>query len=258
MAKGRNYNRRRRGSGGFLYKLLSMLVICAAIITAMTLFFRVEAVKISGQERYKESEVRSAAAVELGANLYALNKHEIANRIVEELPYIETVRIYRKLPSTLNIEVKECGEPLAVLDSSGENAWLISLNGKIVDRKAAVLAADYIPISGLELLSPSVGTRIALAIEETEKQESLLALLKALEAHGMLEQTDGIRLGDPESVYIDYAQRFTVKLGYGADYDYKLTALQAALADEKIQENMTGTFDLQLDDSRIFFRQNIR
>ena len=44
MAKGRNYNRRRRGSSGFLYKLLSMIVICAAIITAMTLFFRVEAV----------------------------------------------------------------------------------------------------------------------------------------------------------------------------------------------------------------------
>ena len=258
MAKGRNYNRRRRGSGGFLYKLLSMVVICAAIITAMTLFFRVEAVKISGQARYKESEVRAAAAVELGENLYGLNKHEIAGRIVEELPYIETVRIYRKLPSTLVIEVQECGEPLAVLDSNGENAWLISLSGKIVDRKAAMLATDYIPISGLELLSPSIGTRIALSMEETGKQESLLALLKALEGRGMLEQTDGIRLDDPESVYVDYAGRFTVKLGYGVDYEYKLMALQAALADEKIQENMTGTFDLQLDDSRIFFRQNVR
>ena len=38
----------------------------------------------------------------------------------------------------------------------------------------------------------------------------------------------------------------------------KLKALQAALADSKIQPNMTGTFDLQLDDSRIFFRQNVR
>ena len=32
MARGRNYNRRRRGSSGFLYKLLSMIVICAAIM----------------------------------------------------------------------------------------------------------------------------------------------------------------------------------------------------------------------------------
>lgn len=258
MARGRNYNRRRRGSSGFLYKLLSMIVICAAIIAAMILFFRVEAVKISGQMRYQESDVRAAAAVELGENLYVLNKYEIAGRIVEELPYIESVRINRKLPSTLIIEVKECGEPLAILDADGANAWLMSINGKIVDRKNAALATDYIPVTGLELLSPSIGTRIALAVEETERQESLLALLQALQDHGMLEATDGIRMEDPRSLFVDYAGRFTVKLGYGADYDYKLTALQAALADEKIQENMTGTFDLQLDDSRIFFRQNVR
>ena len=74
----------------------------------------------------------------------------------------------------------------------------------------------------------------------------------------MLADTDAIRMEDARSLFVDYAQRFTVKLGYGVDYDYKLTALQAALADDKIQDNMTGTFDLQLDDSRIFFRQNVR
>lgn len=256
MARGRSYNRRRRG--GFLYKLLSMIVICGAIVAAMTLFFRVETVKISGQERYKESEIRAAAAVEEGENLYLLNKHDVANRIVEALPYIETVRINRKLPSTLVIEVQECGEPLAVLDADGANAWLISVNGKVVDRKTAALAEEYTGITGVELLSPSVGTRISLAVEDVERQESLLSLLQALQSHAMLDQTDAIRLEDRDSLYVDYAGRFTVKLGYGADYDYKLTALQAALADEKIQENMTGTFDLQLDDSRIFFRQNVR
>ena len=51
MARRRHSNqRRRRGSFGFLYKLLSMLVICAAIIVALTLFFRVDTVKISGKE----------------------------------------------------------------------------------------------------------------------------------------------------------------------------------------------------------------
>ena len=43
MARRRNSNRRRRrGSFGFLYKLLSTLVICAAVVAALTLFFRVE------------------------------------------------------------------------------------------------------------------------------------------------------------------------------------------------------------------------
>lgn len=256
MARNRYHNRRRRGRGGFLYKLLSMILICAAIIAAMTLFFRVEAIEISGQVRYRESEIYEAAAVETGENLYLLNKHEVANRIIEALPYIETVRINRKLPSTLVIEVQECGEPVAVLQEDG--VWLISIQGKIVERKEMVLESDYVLVSGMELLSPSVGTRMAVAVEKEPQQESLLALLKELEACGMLGDTDRIRMEDPESLYIDYADRFTIKLGYHVDYEYKLRALQAALADSKIQQNMTGTFDLQLDDSRIFFRQNVR
>ena len=55
MARRRNSNRRRRrGSFGFLYKMLSVLVICTAIIAALTLFFRVNAIQVSGQQRYTD------------------------------------------------------------------------------------------------------------------------------------------------------------------------------------------------------------
>ena len=41
MARRRHSNhRRRRGNFGFLYKLLSVLVICGAVVAALTLFFR--------------------------------------------------------------------------------------------------------------------------------------------------------------------------------------------------------------------------
>lgn len=62
MARRRKSNRRRRGSFGFLYKLLSVLVICGAIVAALTLFFRVDTVVITGQQRYtEERSVRPAA-----------------------------------------------------------------------------------------------------------------------------------------------------------------------------------------------------
>ena len=69
MARRRHSNRRHRGSFGFLYKLLSMLVICAAIIAAVTLFFRVDTVVVSGQQRYTEEQIREASGVLLGDNL---------------------------------------------------------------------------------------------------------------------------------------------------------------------------------------------
>ena len=258
MARRRNSSRHhRRGRFAFLYKLLSILVICGAVIAALTLFFRVDTVVATGQQRYTAEEIRAASGVESGDNLYLLNKYDVVSRIQEALPYIEDIRINRKLPDTLLIEVTECAQPLAVVQDG--SAWLISTRGKIVDQLPAGEAEGYGVISGCELLSPSVGTKMALATEYALQQQSLEGLLTALQEAGMLEKVDGIRLEDLSTLYMDYNGRFTVKLPYGADYAFKLRALKAYLEDTGvIQDNMTGTFDMQTDEDQTYFKPNVR
>lgn len=150
-ARRRHSNRRRRrGSFGFLYRLLSVLVICGVIVVALTLFFRVDTVVVTGTQRYTQQEVIDATGIKTGDNLFLMNKYDVAQNIVGELPYIEEIRINRKLPDTLLIQVEECGTPLALVQDG--SAWLISSTGKIVDQKTAAEAADYGTIDGCELL----------------------------------------------------------------------------------------------------------
>lgn len=248
--------RRRRGSYHFLYKLLSMLVICAAIVAALTLFFRVEEVRVSGQERYTAEEVLQASGVKQGDNLFLLNKYDLAGRIVEELPYIEELRISRKLPDTLLIDVTECGRPMGI-EQDGY-LWLVSSRGKIVDQLTPEENADLGRITGCQLLAPSVGGRLALATEYSDQQASLLELLSALAEAEMLEQVDGIRLDDLSMIRMDYDGRFTVELPYGADYGEKLTILRLALESDYVQDNMTGTFDMLREDGMTYLEQNVR
>ena len=260
MAKRRNSARHhRRGRFVFLYKVLSMLVICAAIIAALTLFFRVDTVVATGQERYTPQEICDASGIAIGDNLFLLDKYEVARRISTALPYIETedIRIDRKLPDTLVIEVRECAKPMAVIQDG--HGWLISTKGRIVDCISTEEAREnYGLISGCRLLQPAVGTRMALATEYAAQQDSLLALMTALKDAGMLEKADGIRLDDLSIVRLDYDGRFTVELPYGADYDFKLYALQSYLAKDVIQDNMTGTFDMHTDEEKTYFKQNVR
>ena len=257
MARRRKSNRRRRGSFGFLYKLLSVLVICGAIVAALTLFFRVDTVVITGQQRYTEEEIREASGIAEGANLVLFNKYTAANNIVSALPYIEEISINRKLPDTLLIQVRECSIPLAVVQDG--SAWLVSASGKIVDQQEAAAAAEYAQIDGCELLAPSVGTRLALATEYTTQQSSLLSLLAALENRQELEHVDAIHLGDPTMQTMDYDGRFTIQLSYGADYDRKLRMLRQILDESgAIQDNMTGTFDMRGDDGTVNLIQNVR
>ena len=246
MARRRNSSRRRRrGSSGFLYKLLSMLAICAVIIVALTLFFRVETIVVTGTERYTAEEVIQASGVETGDNLFLLNKPTVNQRIRDALPYVERVkRINRKLPDTLLIEVEECGTPLAVVQDG--SAWLVSPLGKIVEQLPAGQAEGYAVIDGCQLLTPTVGTKIALATEYNAKKESLLDLLAALEEAEMLDQVEAIHLEDASTLTMEYGGRFLVEMPYRADYQRKLQTLRLAV--EKLETNQTGTIQLLRED----------
>lgn len=251
MARRRHKKRRRnRGSVGFLYKLLSVLVICTAILAAMTLFFRVGSIEVTGQRRYTAEEIQAASGVELGTNLYLLNKHDMRQNIWRELPYIEEIRIKRRLPDTLTIEVRESGRPFALAQDG--SVWLISAGGKIVDQLPEQDAGEYGRITGCQLLAPSVGTTLALATEYAAQQSSLLDLLQALDGANLTENVDAIRLEDLSDLKMDYIGRFTVRMPYGADYEWELQKLKLTLEDEKIQSNMTGTIDLRLKSDEVF------
>ena len=252
MAKRAAYSSRRRrkgnGGGGVLYRILSALLIFVCVTTALTMFFRVRTVTVTGLERYTEEDLLDAAGVKVGDNLFFLNKAEMSRRIIRDLPYIEWLHIRRSYPDRLLIEARECGTPLAAAQDGV--VWLVSPSGKIVERTED--ARGYGTITGCPLLSPSVGTQIALPAEYAARQDSLLALLSALADAGILQDVNAIRLDDPVCIRMEYDGRLTVKLPYGADYAYKLRALEAYLETGVVQEGTVGTFDMTKEEKNYF------
>ena len=257
MAKGRKQGnrRRRRGGSGFLYRLISMVLIAAVVVTALTLFFRVDEVLITGQQRYTAEEIRKASGVEQGDNLFLLNKHEVSASLGRELPYIESLHIRRRAPDTLILEVRECQKPLALIQDGF--AWLISPsgepNGKIVDQLPVEEAEGYGRIEGCKLLAPAVNTRIKLKTELELEQQALQKLMAALAEKDMMEAVDAIHLEDPSVLRLDLYGRFTLLLRYDADFSLKLKNLQAILESGKIQDNMRGSFDMRSEDGKTNF-----
>lgn len=248
MAKGRKYHRRRRGRFAFLYKLLSVLLVCAVIIVALTMFFRLDTIEISGQERYSQEEILAASGLEAGDNLFFLNKYSVAERLLRELPYIQNVRINRRLPNAILIQVTESEGVLAFVQDG--SAWIVSPRGKIVEQRKPSEAKDIPVVDGVELLSPSLATPIALAKDQQSRQSSLLALLAALEEAGKMNQVQAIHLGDPGRLELEYKGRFTVLFRYEGDYARGLRSIDAV--EERLQSNETGIIDLRYDDRAEF------
>ena len=86
-----------------MISLLCLVLICAAILAAVTVFFKVKKVIVSGESRYSAEEVLEAAGIAEGENLFFLNKVAITNRIFRDRPYLDTVSIRRRFPDTVEI-----------------------------------------------------------------------------------------------------------------------------------------------------------
>lgn len=252
MARGRRYRRRnKRGSFSLIYRLMIFVVICGAIAAALALFFKVDQVEVSGNARYSTEQVVEASGVTIGENLFFLNKYEAAARITQQLPYVESARISRRLPNTLCIQVSECEHALAV-EQKG-TVWLLCYNGKIADTAQGEEPANYTVLTGLTLREPAIGQTAAVEAGQESRWETLLSLLEQLHQKDMLQDLQEIHLEESAYLTLRYLDRFDVQLLPTADFDYKLEYLRAVV--ERLEDNEKGTIDLTEEGKASFIPQ---
>ena len=214
--KRKTRRRRRRGGLGRLLRPLSVLLTAVAVVAALTMFFKVSTVEVTGSSRYRDGEVAAASGVELGDNLVLLDKYRIAQRIYTELPYVTEARINRKFPSTLVLEVTETTAVASIQGAGGY--WLLSAGEKLLE-----------------------------AVDETGAQERLGQLLSAMERLEMLGRADGLDLSDRSDLVLGYDGRFQVIISYDADFDYKLLCLLEAV--KCLEPNERGTIRLNMKEA---------
>ena len=159
MAVRKNRNRRRRwrrrGRFGGLYKLLSFLVIFAAILMGCVAFFRVNQVVVTGNSRYSAQEVIAASGVELGDNLFLVNRPQTAQSILRKLPYVENAVPVHRLPDTVELHITEC-TPAAALRFEG-SWWLLDARGKLLEQGEKSITEGLPEVRGLHRVEPGVG-----------------------------------------------------------------------------------------------------
>lgn len=236
--------RRRRGGLGRLLRPLSFLLAAGAVVAALTMFFKVENIQVTGASRYQASEIIAASGVEPGDNLVLLDRYRVSQRIYTALPYITDVQPRPKFPNTLEIEVTETRAAAAIQGSGGW--WLLSAGGKILEAADASLAAEYPQITGILAEEPAVSTALVLPEDGTITAQRLQELLAVLAAQEALPLVDSIDCASPRELVLRYDGRFRVELHYDADFDFKVTCLLSAV--DKLEPNQKGTLRMNMSD----------
>lgn len=242
MARNHSTNRRRRrGRFSFLLKLLCSLLIAGAVVAALTIFFKVQSITVSGSARYTSEEVIAASGIEIEDNLFLLNKYSAAQAIFEKLPYVEEATINRALPDTIVITVRECAAAAGIVTPEG--IWLISENGKLLEQ-TDTLPSGCPGITGIVPDAPALSAQLSLGEEKTLTTETLLALVRTAGDQGMLAGIGSIDLSDPEAITFTYLSRFTVRLPWDSDLDYIFHNVQEVVS--CLESNETGEINYML------------
>lgn len=250
MERKKSSRRRRRGRLSFLWKPLCVVVATAAMLVAVTFFFRVNHIEVTGMSRYSRQEVLDASGVELGRNLYFINKFEVKKALFTALPYVEEIRINRRLPDTLCIEVRECAAEAAVADGGG--FWLLSANGKLLERTDTP-DAPCVLFEGVTLTEPVVAEQADFGEESAYRAGVAFTLLREADRRGMRERMVSLDLSDDTALRLNYLNRFTVRLPWTSDVGYKLDTLDTVV--NYLENNETGRIDLMTEGKASFIPQ---
>lgn len=245
--------RRRRGGLSRLLRPLSVLLAAVAVVAALTMFFKVETIEVTGAGRYTAEEIIAASGVETGDNLILLDRYRIAQRIYTALPYITDVSPKQSFPSTLNIEVTETKTVAAIQGPGGW--WLLNTGGKLLEAVDAGKAADYLQVTGLQALDPAVSAPLALPEDSPITAQRLLELLSALDEQGVLNRADSVDCSDPATLILNYDGRFRVELLYDADFPFKIAGLRQ-IAEEALEPNETGTLRMTYENNDVHLIPN--
>lgn len=248
--------RRSRHGPGRVYLILTCAVICAAVILALTVFFKINRVAVEGNTHYTEGEILEVVSVSTGDNLFFVKSEEVSREILDKLPYVKSVKINRKLPDTLVLSITE-STPAAAVQSKGYR-WLIDEDGKVLDSAPMAESSTfegYTQVSGLNLTDPQVGKKLKSDSEDADRLTPALEILASLREEELLSQVKNMQISKSFAVQLSYGELYVVKFQLPCDIPAKIQFLQAGL--QKLEADETGVIDLTVDKTFRFIPQSV-
>jgi polypeptide-transport-associated domain protein, ftsQ-type len=176
IEKRRLKRRRKLKMPGFFTRVFIVVGITIAVIAfSLSNFFTVDTIDVQGNKYFTDEEISNMAHASTGRNIiYKLNKGSM-RKYLEKNPYIEEARVYRKLPSTIVINVKErmqiatltYGDKFLIIDNKGTLLRITKTKPKLTI------------VTGFKVKKVKLGEAVEVSNPDLFKE--LLSLLKSME-----------------------------------------------------------------------------
>ena len=242
-------------------QLSLVAALVAAILLGISVFFKVEKVVVYGSSNYEAWTVRDASGIAEGENLMTFGAKAACDKILDELPYVEKVRIGVSLPGTVKIYITEYDVAYSMEAKDG-SWWLVTSDGSVVEKITVGASAAHTIIEGVKLQDPVVGEPAKAAEPEPEmgtnaageqielpvittgedRLEAAMTIMSSLELSDVLGQVASINVSQTGDMKLWYGTRFEVLLGGVKNMDKKIAWMASTI--DQLEDYQTGTLDV--------------
>lgn len=237
--------RRRKKKRALFSIILLLFVVGGGIFLTVRLFFNVETVTVTGNDRYETESILKTASIQQQQNLFEIPKEEIAGRLKDKYAYIKDVNIRFHLPTGVEIAITQETPVAAVRDDNGYT--ILSASGKVLETGIDSPDASIPKVLGVDVSGMQVLDKIPKYLEDKSvnpQYQRLVVLERLLEcarSEGEITFT-AVDLTDIYNVYAYYGDKLKVVFGSENEMEYKMKGFSKLLAGEL--ENFSGTVDL--------------
>jgi len=214
--------------------------------------FNTKKITVAGNEKITDNEIISLSQIELEENTFKIVKSKVIEKIKQNA-YIDKVKITRKLPSELYIEIVERKVNFQ-LEYAGSYMYI---NNQGYMLEISTNKAEVPIIQGAEtgISEYVVGNR--LSIKDLEKLEIVLRIMESASSYDIESLITRIDMESSSSYKIILeGEQKTVYLGDGSNLNTRMLNAKAMIEQEK---GIAGEIyvDMDLNNEHPFFRQRV-
>ncbi|WMM23354.1 FtsQ-type POTRA domain-containing protein [Tissierella sp. MB52-C2] len=222
----------RRRRFFFRFLLLIILIVSMSVLALNSDFFAINNIKVTGNSKLTKDNIISASSIKLGENIFKIST-KLGNENLEKLSYVKDVKIKRKFPREIIINITERKEIIQIKEIS--SFILVDIEGYILD--IVDTENDKLPqLRGLNTEYEKIGDNIF----SLEKDNMGIELIKEGQAAKLLSKFKEINMENIGDVNIKLFNGITVAFGALDNVKYKLGLLDTILKDiEKNQRPCT-------------------
>ena len=230
---------RRKLKRILFYSVTLVVVSLICFLLSVTVFFKIDEIKVDGKTRYNIDDIISSCEINKGDNLILCNTSNGEKSIAKKFPYIEDVSIEKQLFNKIIIKVTEA-VPTFIIESGGDYI-VLSKSGKIIEINDKKMY-NVPTVLGAKLKNVELSSTVKFSDDNIK---NYIDEINKSVTENKIKNIETIDISNLSKITLIRKNGFKIIIGNPENIDYKIRTAKIIIS-QNVSDKDVGTLDVSL------------